>query len=64
MMARGFREQGSGVPPGVAEAIERLRSAQEGSSTRALGADGGLSGEQSAEEAGIVLELDDIAIER
>lgn len=64
MMAGSFREEGSGVPSGVAEAVERLRSGQEGSSTRAPGAEGGFSGEQSAEEAGVVLELEDIAIER
>lgn len=64
MLAGGFREEGSGVPPGVAEAVERLRSGQDGSSTRAPGPDGVLLGDQSAEEAGVLLELEDIARER
>lgn len=64
MMAGGFREEGSGVSSGVAEAVERLRSGQEVPSTRAPGAGGDSLGEQSAEEAGVVLELEDIAIER
>lgn len=64
MLAGGFREEGSGVPSGVAEAVERLRPNQEGSNTRAPGPEGGLLGDQSAEEAGVLLELEDIARER
>lgn len=64
-MAGGFREEGSGIPPGVAEAVEPLLSGQEGAHTRAPGlGSGGLLGEQSAEEAGVLLELEDIARER
>lgn len=65
MLAGGFREEGSGVPSGIAEAVERLRSGQEGSNTRApAGPEGVMLGEPSAEEAGVLLELEDIATER
>lgn len=64
MLAGGFREEGSGVPPGVAEAVGRLRSGQERSSTRTPGPDDGPLEGQSAEEAGVLLELEDIARER
>lgn len=64
MLAGGFREEGSGVPSSVAEAVERLRSSQEGSNTRGPGPEGGLLVEPSAEEAGVLLELEEIVGER
>lgn len=64
MLAGGFREEGSGVPSGVAEAIERLSSSQERISTRTLELGGGRFGEGSPEEVGVLLELEDIARER
>lgn len=64
------REEGSGVPSGVAESVERVRSRRE-QSRRALEAAGaGIVSENPAvggeeeEEAGVLLELEDIARER
>lgn len=64
MLAGGFREEGSGVPSGVAEAVERLNSNRERTSTRTLELESGRFREGSPEEAGILLELEDIARER
>lgn len=65
MLAGGFREEGSGVPSGVAEAVERLCSSRERTaSTGTLGPGGDRFGEGSSEEAGVLLELEDIARER
>ncbi|CAM9191469.1 unnamed protein product, partial [Scytosiphon promiscuus] len=64
----GFREQGSGVPPGVAEGVERVRSRREQARKALEAAAAGHVGETAAEgdqeEAGVLLELEDIARER
>lgn len=57
MMAGGFGDAGSGVPRGIAEGLERLR-------LRRPGAGDGLDAVGQAEEAGLRLELEDIARER
>lgn len=62
MLAGGVREAGSGVPSGVAEAVSRIYSRQE--NTRGLEVSGGNLTEKSAEGAGLLLELEDIARER
>lgn len=62
MLAGGVREAGSGVPSGVAEAVDRISSRRE--STRGVEAAGGRFAEESAEGTGVRLELEDIARER
>lgn len=62
MLAGGVREAGSGVPSGVAEAVDRIYSRR--TNTRGLGVTGGPLAEESAEGAGVLLELEDIARER
>lgn len=57
IMAGGFRDAGSGVPKGIAEGLERLH-------LRRPAAGDGLDAVGQAEEAGLRLELEDIARER
>lgn len=71
MLAGGFREEGSGVPPGVAQGVERLilrgdkvAAADNAAGGNAFGGQGQNEGMGEAESAGVLLELEDIARER
>ncbi|CAM9703344.1 unnamed protein product, partial [Laminaria digitata] len=79
MLAGGFREEGSGVPPGVAQGVEKIflrghkvaAAAAAGAADNAAGGNpfgGGGGGEGKGqgegEGAGVLLELEDIARER
>lgn len=64
MLAGGFREEGSGVPLGVAEAVEQIRSRKRERTTAPEPATAESVGTGEVEEAGVLLELEDIARER
>ncbi|CAM9353211.1 unnamed protein product, partial [Ectocarpus sp. 13 AM-2016] len=63
MLAGGFREEGSGVPSGVAEAVDQIRSRKRERTTAPEPAAESV-GTGEVEEAGVLLELEDIARER
>lgn len=63
MLAGGFREEGSGVPSGVAEAVDQIRSRKR-ERTTAPEPTAESVGTGEVEEAGVLLELEDIARER
>ncbi|CBN74503.1 hypothetical protein Esi_0028_0118 [Ectocarpus siliculosus] len=63
MLAGGFREGGSGVPAGVAEAVDQIRSRKRERTTAPEPAAESV-GTGEVEEAGVLLELEDIARER
>lgn len=60
MLAGGFREEGSGVLDGVAESVAKSLLRRQCT----IGEGFGGSAEDETEEAGIRLELEDIARER